>query len=213
MEGGEGPSFPFGHHQYKNPAECGFSYLNILPVEIPTTQIQDVDATNAGVNEDQPAPHAVVQEPIHYSPLTNLTRIMRQILPQNTRISEDSKQTLHVCVSAFIRFLTNKAKLQYQQDCCITITSDDMRWAVRNLGFNDYVEPLTTFLSYLRDVEGWLECPAYDQEIGCIILSKVYNGVSPTAAMLTSDQGLLCVTANRNTRQSCTVKTCGQTLK
>ncbi|KAF7821104.1 nuclear transcription factor Y subunit B-1 [Senna tora] len=115
MEGGEGPSFPFGQHQYKNPA-----------VAMPTTQIQDVDATNAGINEEQPAPHAVVRESIHCIPLANMTRIMRQILPQNTRISKDDKQTLQVCVSAFIRFFTNKAKEQCHQDCRITITPDDM---------------------------------------------------------------------------------------
>ncbi|KAF7820953.1 uncharacterized protein G2W53_026408 [Senna tora] len=61
---------------------------------------------------------------------------------------------------------------------------------------------VTVAITTVELVSGWLECPAYGQEIGCIILSKVYNGVSPTAAMLTLDQGLLCVTANRNTRQS-----------
>ncbi|KAF7820893.1 Nuclear transcription factor Y subunit B-6 [Senna tora] len=99
MEGGEGPPFPVGQHQYENPSD-----FNSLPVEIPATQNQDVDATNAGINEEQPAPHA--------------------------------------------------AKERCQQDCRITVTPDDMLWAVRNLGFNDYLEPLTTFLSRLRDVEG-----------------------------------------------------------
>ncbi|KAF7833116.1 nuclear transcription factor Y subunit B-9 [Senna tora] len=95
------------------------SYFNILPMEILANQNQDVHATNAGINEEQLAPH-----------------------------------TLHVCVSAFIRFITNKANERCEQDCRIIVTSDDILWAVRNLGFNDYVEPLTTFLSRLRESEG-----------------------------------------------------------
>ncbi|KAF7833121.1 nuclear transcription factor Y subunit B-9 [Senna tora] len=111
-----------------------FVDFNIFPVEIPATQNQDVDATNAGINEEQLAP--------------------RVILPQYLRISEDAKQTLQVCVSAFIRFITNKPNERCEQDCRITVTSYDILWAVRNLGFNDYVEPLTTFLSRLRESEG-----------------------------------------------------------
>ncbi|KAF7808484.1 nuclear transcription factor Y subunit B-9-like [Senna tora] len=141
MEGGEGPSFPFGQHQYENPA--------------------DVDATNTRINEEQlAAPHAVVRELIHYIPLANLTRIMRQILPQNIRISEDAKWALQVCVSVFIRFLSNKANERCQHDCYITVTPDDMLWTVRNLGFNDYVEHLITFLSRLCDVEDFNIFPA-----------------------------------------------------
>ncbi|KAF7833115.1 Nuclear transcription factor Y subunit B-6 [Senna tora] len=68
-------------------------------MEIPATQNQDVDATYAGINEEQLAPHIVVREPIHYIPLANLRDF-------------------------------------------------------QNLGFNDYVEPLTTFLSRLRESEG-----------------------------------------------------------
>ncbi|KAF7821101.1 uncharacterized protein G2W53_026556 [Senna tora] len=69
MEGGGGPPFPFGQHQYENPS-----------VEIPATQNQDVDATNTSINEEQPAPHAVVREPIHYITLANLNRIMRKYI-------------------------------------------------------------------------------------------------------------------------------------
>ncbi|KAF7808480.1 CCAAT-box binding factor HAP3-like protein [Senna tora] len=149
-----------GFNDYVEPLTIFLSRLrdvedfNILPVVIPATQNQDVDPTNTGINEEQPIPHVAMREPIHYVPLANLTRIMRQILPENTRISEDAKQTLQVSVSAFIRFLTSKAKERCQQDCRVTITPEDMLWAVRNLGFNDFVEPLTIFLSRLRDVEG-----------------------------------------------------------
>ncbi|KAF7833119.1 Nuclear transcription factor Y subunit B-6 [Senna tora] len=115
MKGGEESlSFPFGQHQYENRAD-----FNILPVDILATQNQDVNATNAGINEEQLAPHI-----------------------------------LQVCVSAFIRFITNKANERCEQDCRITVTFDDILSVVRNLGFNDYVEPLTTFLSRLRESEG-----------------------------------------------------------
>ncbi|XP_030528114.1 nuclear transcription factor Y subunit B-3-like [Rhodamnia argentea] len=95
-----------------------------------------------------------VREQDRYMPIANVIRIMRRILPTHAKISDDAKETIQECVSEYISFITGEANDRCQQEQRKTITAEDVLWAMGKLGFDDYVEPLTIFLSRYREIEG-----------------------------------------------------------
>lgn len=109
-------------------------------------------ATVAG-NNRPPAPAAVLREQDQYMPIANVIRIMRRILPAHAKISDDAKETIQECVSEYISFVTGEANERCQREQRKTITAEDILWAMGKLGFDDYIEPLTIFLSRYREIE------------------------------------------------------------
>lgn len=95
-----------------------------------------------------------VREQDRYMPIANVIRIMRRVLPAHAKISDDAKETIQECVSEYISFITGEANDRCQQEQRKTITAEDVLWAMGKLGFDDYVEPLTIFLSRYREIEG-----------------------------------------------------------
>ncbi len=41
-------------------------------------------------------------------PIANVSRIMKQVLPENSKISKESKQLVQECASEFIAFITSE---------------------------------------------------------------------------------------------------------
>nr|ACS73480.1 leafy cotyledon 1 [Pseudotsuga menziesii] len=113
----------------------------------PTSQ----DSRNS---EDGDRENCVVREQDRFMPIANVIRIMRKVLPTHAKISDDAKETIQECVSEYISFITSEANERCQKEQRKTITAEDVLWAMNKLGFDDYVEPLTTYLQKYREIEG-----------------------------------------------------------
>ncbi|CAN6448391.1 unnamed protein product [Victoria cruziana] len=112
--------------------------------------LEDVGAAAGGAERDG----CLVREQDRFMPIANVIRIMRRILPSHAKISDDAKETIQECVSEYISFVTSEANDRCQREQRKTITADDVLWAMRKLGFDDYVEPLSVYLQKFREMEG-----------------------------------------------------------
>ncbi|KAJ8905504.1 hypothetical protein NDN08_002011 [Rhodosorus marinus] len=91
------------------------------------------------------------REQDRFLPIANIARIMKHALPQNAKIAKDGKETVQECVSEFVSFITSEASDKCQREKRKTINGDDLLWAMNTLGFENYVEPLKTYLQRYRD--------------------------------------------------------------
>lgn len=98
--------------------------------------------------------HGVVKEQDRLLPIANVGRIMKQILPPNAKISKEAKETMQECVSEFISFVTGEASDHCRKEKRKTVNGDDVCWAMLNLGFDDYAEPLKRYLHKIREFDG-----------------------------------------------------------
>ncbi|KAJ0965321.1 hypothetical protein J5N97_026459 [Dioscorea zingiberensis] len=97
----------------------------------------------------------IVREQDRYMlPIASVNRIMRKVLPQHAKISDEAKETIQECVSEYISFITSEANDRCQSEHRKTIAPEDIIWAMRELGFDDYIEPLSVYLQRYREVEG-----------------------------------------------------------
>ncbi|KAI4306223.1 hypothetical protein L6164_029516 [Bauhinia variegata] len=87
-----------------------------------------------------------------YLPAANVVRIMRQILPPYAKIADDSKEIFQLCLTEYIGFITSEANDVCRKDKRKTLTADDTLAAMVNLGFDDYVGPLTRYLERYRSL-------------------------------------------------------------
>ncbi|KAG5029831.1 hypothetical protein AAZX31_05G180600 [Glycine max] len=94
------------------------------------------------------------KEQDRFLPIANVGRIMKKVIPPNGKISKDAKETVQECVSEFISFVTGEASDKCQREKRKTINGDDVIWAITTLGFEDYVEPLKTYLQKYKEIEG-----------------------------------------------------------
>ncbi|KAM7279766.1 hypothetical protein ACFE04_006900 [Oxalis oulophora] len=95
-----------------------------------------------------------LKEQERFLPIANVGRIMKQILPQNAKISKEAKETMQECVSEFISFVTSEASEKCKKERRKTVNGDDVCWALGALGFDDYAPPLTRYLHKYREIEG-----------------------------------------------------------
>ncbi|KAI3707306.1 hypothetical protein L6452_25711 [Arctium lappa] len=86
-------------------------------------------------------------------PIANVGRIMKQILPQNAKISKEAKETMQECASEFISFVTGEASDKCKKERRKTVNGDDVCWAMGTLGFDDYAPPLKRYLDRYRELE------------------------------------------------------------
>lgn len=87
-------------------------------------------------------------------------------MPANSKIAGDAKEAMDLCVAEFTMDLMRAAWQQCRQDQRLTITGDDLILAMRSLGFDNYVGPLTRAPPPLprpaqRDATT-INCPASD---------------------------------------------------
>ncbi|XP_022765321.1 nuclear transcription factor Y subunit B-1-like isoform X3 [Durio zibethinus] len=102
---------------------------------------------------EQSSPHSNLREQDRYLPIANISRIMKKALPANGKIAKDAKDTVQECVSEFISFITSEASDKCQKEKRKTIHGNDLLWAMATLGFEDYIEPLKTYLARYREME------------------------------------------------------------
>ncbi|KAI4317609.1 hypothetical protein L6164_025467 [Bauhinia variegata] len=94
-----------------------------------------------------------IKEQDRLLPIANVGRIMKQILPQNAKVSKEAKETMQECVSEFISFVTSEASEKCRKERRKTVNGDDICWALGALGFDDYAEPLRRYLHRYRELE------------------------------------------------------------
>ncbi len=83
-------------------------------------------------------------------PIANISRIMKQALPQNAKVAKDAKDCIQECVTEFIGFITSESSERLARNDRKTITGDDIIDSMRSLGFEDYLAFLQVFLEKRR---------------------------------------------------------------
>lgn len=83
-------------------------------------------------------------------PIANISRIMKRSLPENAKIAKDAKECVQDCVSELISFITSEASDKCAAEKRKTINGDDILYAMRVLGFDNYEEVLKVYLSRYR---------------------------------------------------------------
>lgn len=76
---------------------------------------------------------------------------MKKVLPESGKLAKDAKECCQECVSEFISFITSEASERCQNEKRKTINGEDLLYAMQNLGFENYVEPLKLYLSKYRE--------------------------------------------------------------
>ncbi|XP_014498966.1 nuclear transcription factor Y subunit B-5-like [Vigna radiata var. radiata] len=94
-----------------------------------------------------------IKEQDQLLPIANVGRLMKQILPQNAKISKEAKETMQECVSEFISFVTSEASEKCRKERRKTVNGDDICWALATLGFDDYAAPMRRYLHRFRELE------------------------------------------------------------
>ncbi|WVZ73879.1 hypothetical protein U9M48_022136 [Paspalum notatum var. saurae] len=84
-------------------------------------------------------------------PMANLVRLMRQVIPKGVKISSRAKQLTHDCAVEFVGFVAGEASAQAAAQHRRTIAPEDFTCSFRALGFDDYVDPMTTYIRRYRE--------------------------------------------------------------
>ncbi|XP_033114716.1 nuclear transcription factor Y subunit beta-like isoform X1 [Anneissia japonica] len=108
-----------------------------------------VQALDDETTEKQYSP---LREQDRFLPIANVARIMKTSIPANGKISKEAKECVQECVSEFISFITSEASERCHQEKRKTINGEDILFAMSNLGFDNYVEPLKVYLQKYREL-------------------------------------------------------------
>ncbi|XP_063953250.1 nuclear transcription factor Y subunit beta-like [Lytechinus pictus] len=92
-----------------------------------------------------------LREQDRFLPIANVARIMKDGIPKSGKISKEAKECVQECVSEFISFITSEASERCHQEKRKTINGEDILYAMSNLGFDNYVEPLKSYLQKYRE--------------------------------------------------------------
>ncbi|XP_055595604.1 uncharacterized protein LOC129746129 [Uranotaenia lowii] len=92
-----------------------------------------------------------LREQDRFLPIANITKIMKKAIPPNGKIAKDARECLQECVSEFISFITSEASERCHLEKRKTINGEDILCAMYTLGFDNYVEPLKTYLTKYRE--------------------------------------------------------------
>merc|ERR1712110_767834 len=75
---------------------------------------------------------------------------MKLAIPENGKISKESKELMQECITEFIGFVTSEAAENTKIENRKTLNGDDILFAMKQLGFDHYIEPLTHYLNLSR---------------------------------------------------------------
>jgi len=87
-------------------------------------------------------------------PIANISRIMKNALPDNAKIAKDAKECVQECVTEFIAFITSEASEKCHQEKRKTVNGEDIIFAMTSLGFENYAEVLKIYLAKYRQDAG-----------------------------------------------------------
>jgi histone H3/H4 len=90
-------------------------------------------------------------------PISNISRLMKKALPKQAKISSSSKELIQSCCIEFISFLTSEANDKCLLEKRKTINGDDILYAMKVLGFEEFEIVCRIWLSRYRMVSGSAE--------------------------------------------------------
>lgn len=101
----------------------------------------------------------MLREQDRFLPIANIAKIMKKAIPNSSqgKIAKDARECVQECVSEFISFITSEASERCANEKRKTMNGEDILWAMQNLGFDNYIEPLKVFLQKYRESSKGLE--------------------------------------------------------
>ncbi|PWN43000.1 histone-fold-containing protein [Ceraceosorus guamensis] len=99
---------------------------------------------------DPEDPNHPALPPLATLPIANISRLMKLSIPASSKIARDAKDCVQDCVCEFIAFLTSEAADRCLDEKRKTINGDDVLYAMRTLGFDDYEAVCNVWLSRYR---------------------------------------------------------------
>lgn len=100
--------------------------------------------------DDDELPH-FLRDQDRFLPIANVAKLMKKAIPERGKIAKDAKECVQECVSEFISFITSEAAERCSLEKRKTINGEDILFAMANLGFDNYVEPLKIYLQKYRE--------------------------------------------------------------
>ena len=87
-------------------------------------------------------------------PISNLSKIMKMHIHENTKISKEAKELVEECVNEFICFITSEASEKCKKEKRKTINAEDILTVMKHLGFDNYCFILQVYyFKYQRAAE------------------------------------------------------------
>ncbi|BAM40778.1 nuclear transcription factor Y subunit B-8 [Theileria orientalis strain Shintoku] len=80
-------------------------------------------------------------------PIANISRLMREVLPNNAKIAKQAKDMIRECVTEFIFFVSSQASARCSMEKRKTLNAEDIFIAICKLGFEHYDETLKVHLN------------------------------------------------------------------
>ncbi|KAH3682243.1 hypothetical protein WICPIJ_006801 [Wickerhamomyces pijperi] len=123
------------------------NYLSFGP------NLSNISPTPEEDEEDTNEREYEIKEQDRWLPLANVGRVMKNALPPQAKLSKDSKMCIQECVSEFISFITSGAADKCYSENRKTLNGEDVLYAMRTLGFENYAETLKIYLAKYRHHE------------------------------------------------------------
>ncbi|XP_059472688.1 uncharacterized protein LOC132195018 isoform X1 [Neocloeon triangulifer] len=101
--------------------------------------------------DDMKGPGQPLREQDRFLPIANVAKIMKRAIPETGKIAKDARECVQECVSEFISFITSEASDRCHMEKRKTINGEDILFAMTNLGFDNYVDPLKLYLQKYRE--------------------------------------------------------------
>eukprot|EP01137_Pigoraptor_chileana_P031193 Opistho-2@18657 len=113
--------------------------------------MSDDESSRQDEHSDRGNDSTLMREQDRFLPIANVSKIMKNAIPDNGKIAKDAKECVQECVSEFISFITSEASDRCHQEKRKTINGEDILWAMQSLGFDNYIEPLKLYLQKYRE--------------------------------------------------------------
>ncbi|KAI6196947.1 CAAT box DNA-binding protein subunit B [Aphelenchoides besseyi] len=91
-----------------------------------------------------------IPEQDRFLPIANVAKIMRRVVPENGKLSKESKECVQECVTEFIQFVVAEASERCTTEKRKTITCEDLLQAFSTLNFDPYVDVLKVYIERYR---------------------------------------------------------------
>ncbi|XP_023163381.1 nuclear transcription factor Y subunit beta [Drosophila hydei] len=125
-------------------SEDSQQYLNDM-------MVKEEDEASGDESDRQDGHGIMLREQDRFLPICNIIKIMKVPVPQNGKIAKDARECIQECVSEFISFISSEAIERSVAENRKTVNGDDLLVAFSNLGFDNYVEPLSIYLQKYRE--------------------------------------------------------------
>lgn len=114
-------------------------------------------------------PRKALREQDRFLPIANVARIMKVSIPKTGKIAKDAKECVQECVSEFVSFITSEASDRCHTEKRKTINGEDILFAMQNLGFDNYVNPLKAYLHKYREAMKGEKNPGQETSSGASV--------------------------------------------